>query len=263
MMTTLLVALAQSAVIAASAGGPPQPAPTVWPIEWMKERCPHFTDTAVPLVTSDIAECQVTEWGEFASFERGTYYYVLYCVVLNENKEEDGACADPSSVSARVHGAANAAVFVREDNSPTVRLVMSHYTGPFGAIFEKPLLVSNAYGAIMQLTMHVPSTCYCNSSGYYIWRKNTRQWQPLDWWGWQQGFDRRLPSGLESQNGFWPDLATMSAAGGLWNKDDPHCCPSGGTVDVQLGITGNRFILKSLKVHRNPPENQERRDSVF
>jgi hypothetical protein len=171
MMTTLLVALAQSAVIAASAGGPPQPAPTVWPIEWMKERCPHFTDTAVPLVTSDIAECQVTEWGEFASFERGTYYYVLYCVVLNENKEEDGACADHSSVSARVHGAANAAVFVREDNSPTVRLVMSHYTGPFGAIFEKPLLVSNAYGAIMQLTMHVPSTCYCNSSGYYIWRK--------------------------------------------------------------------------------------------
>ena len=258
MMTTLLVALAQSAVIAASAAGPPQPAPTVWPIEWMKERCPPF-DTGFPSVPSEIAECQVTEWGEFASFERGTYYYVLYCVVLNRDKAEDGACADPSSLSAR-YGAANAAVFVREDSSPTVRLVMSQYTGNYGGIFEKPLLVSNAYGAIMQVTMHVPSTCYCNSSTYYIWRKNTRQWQQLDWWGWQQGFDRRLPSGLESQNGFWPDLATMSAAGGLWTKDDPHCCPSGGTVDVQLGITGNRFILKSLKVRRQPPENQERRD---
>jgi hypothetical protein len=257
MVTTLLLALAQSAAIATGGANPRPVAPSDWPVQWMEQRCPDFTDDNFPNTTvSDIAECQITEWGEFATFERATYYYVLYCVVLNTNKAEDGACADPSSVSAR-YGAANAAVFVRENNSPTVRLVISKYTGNNGAVFEKPLLVPNEYGAIMQLTMSFESSCYCNNSTYYFWRRNARQWQDLDWEGWQKNLDRRLPRGLKNQNGFWPNLESMTTTGSLWRKDDPHCCPSGGTVDVQLGISGNRFTLKSLKLHLTQAQKQE------
>jgi hypothetical protein len=179
----------------------------------------------------------------------------IYCVVdalikeaVKDLVEDPGSCADASSYFGAWSRTA-AAVFVREGTSEMVRLVTTQYGGSLIGTFDKPVIVMNSSGAVMELPFHVASTCDCNGSTYYTWRRNTRQWQELDWSGWQKNFNRRLPRGLENQNGFWPDLKSMTTTGGLWRKEDPHCCPSGGTVDVQLGITGSRFSLKSLKLH--------------
>src|SRR6267154_1284227 len=84
--------------------------------------------------------------------------------------------------------------------------------------FDTPNIVLTSFGAIMELPFHISATCDCNGSTYYLLRRNTRQWQRLDWDGWQQNLERRLPPGFESQDGFWPRLATMSAGGELWRK---------------------------------------------
>jgi hypothetical protein len=193
------------------------------------------------------------ESGQFASIEGRTYYYARYCFVdsnLNEDfkdVEDHGSCADGASYFGGWHSDA-VAVFVREGSSNNVRLVTTQHEGPHSGLFDTPNMVLTPFGAIMELPFHISATCDCNGSTYYLLRRNARQWQRLDWDGWQQNLDRRLPPGFESQNGFWPRLATMSAGGALWRPDDAHCCPTGGTVEIQLGISGTKFVLKSLRV---------------
>lgn len=73
----------------------------------------------------------------------------------------------------------------------------------------------------------------------------------MDWESWKKELRRRLPSNLSTWNDgeFWPDLGALAAASPLWREEDEcHACASGGTVTVQLGIVGNRFVLKSLTI---------------
>lgn len=139
-------------------------------------------------------------------------------------------------------------MFMREGASDMVRLVTTQYEGSLTGSFDKPVIVLNSFGAVMELPFHVASTCDCNGSTYYLWRRNTRQWQRLDWDSWHEDLNRRLPAGLTSVDGFWPNLKSMTAQGGLWRRNDAHADPTGGTVTIQLGIIGSRFVLKSLKL---------------
>jgi hypothetical protein len=112
----------------------------------------------------------------------------------------------------------------------------------------------------------VAGTCECNASPYYLWQSSTRTWLELDWGGWQQELAKRLPPGLTNMNGFWPDLANMTAEGSLWRKEDPHCCPTGGTVQVDLGVADRSFVLRSFRTSTAPwrePKGTEPRPRVM
>jgi hypothetical protein len=106
----------------------------------------------------------------------------------------------------------------------------------------------------MELPLVIAASCDCNASSYYLWRPQTRDWVLMDWVSWQYEAALKFPPDLTNQNSYWPDLSTLTTDGALWRPDDAHCCPSGGSVSVQLGIVDNRFVLRSLDLKVNRVE---------
>jgi hypothetical protein len=140
----------------------------------------------------------------------------------------------------------NIAIFVRHGAEDTVRPVLSRYDS--GGPYRTPRIVENSQGAVMELPLVIAASCDCNASSYYRWRPQTRDWVLMDWVSWQYEAARKFPPDLTNENGYWPDLRTLTTTGALWRGDDAHCCPTGGSVSVQLGIVDNRFVLKSLDI---------------
>jgi hypothetical protein len=239
-------------LVAALASGltgvePPQrPAVTgSWPASWVSDHCPPFYGKGTrPPKPVDVSACRVTESGQFGSLRGDDYLYAFYCIEETSQKEF-GSCDDPNSVNAQ-HPRANIAVFVRPHGSDTVQLVASHLS-PLGG-FRTPRMAASGYGAVMELPLVLAASCDCNASYYYLKRGDSRRWLQLDWDKWQQDLHQRLPYGLRNWNDFWPDLQAMTARGGLWRPEDPHCCPGGGSVEAALGIEGDRFVLRSFRV---------------
>jgi len=226
---------------------PPPPSP----VERIAEHCPEFRGQ-LGLVT--VASCSLTEFGEFASFRGDTYYYALYCV---EEKGSDarynGSCHDPDSFNSSYGmSRSNIAIFVRHGADDSVRAVLSEYDT--GGPNRTPRIVENSEGAVMELPLSIAASCDCNASSYYLWRPQTREWALMDWESWQHEAELKFPPDLTNQNGYWPDLSTLTTSGALWRPDDAHCCPSGGSVSVQLGIVDNRFVLRSLEIKVNRVE---------
>jgi len=223
---------------------PPPPSP----VERIAEHCPEFRDQ-FELV--EVASCSVTEFGEFASFGGDTYYYALYCV---ERKKSDprynGSCQDPDSFNSSYGmSRSHIAIFVQHGADDTVRTVLSRYDS--GGPYRTPRIVENSQGAVMELPLVIAASCDCNASSYYLWRPQTRNWVLMDWESWQHEAELKFPPDLTNQNGYWPNLSTLTTDGALWRPEDAHCCPSGGSVSVQLGIVDHRFVLKSLDIKVN------------
>jgi len=200
-----------------------------------------------------VASCRVSASGEFASFQGDTYYYAFYCVE-EQSFPDAGSCNDERSLNNQ-HADSNVAVFQQRGSNRTVRMVVSLFTG-FAGHSRTPRIVECSQGTVMELPFWTAASCECNNSPYYLWRPQTRDWSLMDWESWQREVARKLPPELTSENGYWPDLRTLTTTGALWRREDAHCCPTGGSVSVQLGIVGNRFVLKSLDIKVNRPEPQ-------
>jgi len=246
-MIALLLA-AQAASLAAQRLDVQVPATSVWSVDWITNHCPEFTDEDGRPVA--VASCRVGESGEFATFQDLTYYYALYCVEERDAIPEWGSCDDPDSVNSLNHSLSNAAVFERRRGDVTMRLILSRFIG--WGDFREPRIVESPQGAVMELPLVLAATCECNAGAYYRWHERTRDWQLMDWHSWQKELDRKLPPMLTKRDGFWPELRTLTADGALWRPDDAHCCPTGKSVHVRLGIVDNRFVLESFRV--DPPD---------
>jgi hypothetical protein len=245
-MIPLLLSLTFTSLGAQSAGRQ-APTPPAWPVEWIANHCPEFP---VSFGVGKVVSCRVSESGQFASFRGDTYYYAFYCVESDSTREW-GSCNNPDSEMRRLYSEANVAVFVRRGGAGAVRLVLSQY-GFGGHFIGPPRIGESSQGAVMELPYSSASSCNCNGSSYYLWRPQSRDWVGLEDWGsWQKELAKKLPPDLGTWNDMWPDLDTLTTDGSLWRPDDAHCCPSGGTVHVQLGIVDNRFVLKSFRV--DPP----------
>jgi len=229
---------------------PRSPTAATWPVAWVADHCPVFSDENGPI---KLASCRVSASGEVASVAGDTFYYALYCAE-DPRFFDAGPCDDPGSLNSN-HSDSNVAVFLRHGDSQTVSLVVSRFEG-FAGHFRVPQIVESPDGTVMELPFVSAVSCDCNASTYYLWRPRTRDWVSMDWESWQTDAAAKLPAGLANVNGYWPDLRTLTTQGGLWRASDAHCCPSGGSVSVQLGIVGNRFVLKSFEIKANPEDPQ-------
>lgn len=223
----------------------PSSTPPPWVVEQIAGHCPAFRGQFGLI---KVASCSVTKFGEFASFHGDTYYYSLYCV---EEKGSDprynGSCDDADSFNSSYGmSRSNIGIFVRHGADHAVRLVLARYDS--GGPYRTPRPVENSQGTVMELPLVIAASCDCNASSYYLWRPRTGDWALMDWESWQHEAERKFPPDLTNQNGYWPDLRTLTTDGALWRPDDAHCCPSGGSVSVQLGIVENRFVLRALDI---------------
>ena len=217
-------------------------------LEVIRNQCIEFKDVKPGNKPGDYRECRISEFGEFGAVDGRTYFYALYCLIPSES-DAGGKCGYDSFV-ARYHRSRALAVFSRDPSNGNVQLVFERADPDFGSAYDKPQMIQNAAGTLLQLSIDADGTGHFNESEYYL--RNAGRWERIESEAWLNDLRKRLPNGLEIWKGVWPDLGTMRAEAGLYRAGDANCCPTGGIARIQLAIRARRLVLVSVVVDKNP-----------
>lgn len=139
-------------------------------------------------------------------------------------------------------------VLAQSPADQVVRLVLRH--GSESAMAGETAHYRTDYGDMLEIPLYLAGTGHFNGSAYYLWQRD--HWQPVDFKHWQRDLQKRLPKGLGVWKGPWPDLRKMHFESSLWRDSDANCCPTGGTVEAELGLDGTRLLIRALKIQRRP-----------
>lgn len=213
----------------------------VYPVQTLRDKCVKFSD----IKTRDnagIADCSVSDFGEFGTVGEEKYYFALYCLIPSHIQ---GKCND-GSFHARYYRNRGLSVFVQQGPARNAKLLFEAPTPETELFaFERPEMVRNEIGTFLIMPARLDGTSNGNGSRYYLWQAQT--WKPLDAKTWLEDLKKRLPAGFQVLKGVWPDLRTMKAKAGLWRSGDSNCCPTGGEAHITLTVDGAKFVLQSLK----------------
>ncbi len=171
-----------------------------------------------------------------------------YCLARNDN--EDSGCRAGRGDEGRNEIAV--LVFTRAQAGGPFVLRLDYRDGE-GNPFDGVRAYDTPAGALLEIAFRASGTGNLNAGAYFLWRNGG--WRPLDAQAWITDLQRRLPRGLSVRKGPWPDLDAMTFDSPLWKEGDANCCPSGGVVYVELGIEGDRLVIRSLKVEREPVDH--------
>jgi hypothetical protein len=222
--------------------GSGQPSPQRLSIADARERCIQFSHVSPG--ENGYRECRVSEFGELPVVDGVTYYYALYCLVPSWSEKGQGSCRG-DGFNARHHRARGVALFVRKGPDQMLELVFERANPEIGMlVYEKPVILRTSARTWLQLAIAVDGTSNGNASDYYV--RESGRWAPFDSQGWLKDLETRIPAGLEIRGGIWPDLNTLRAEAGLYRRDDPTCCPSGGVARIQLAVREQRFALEAV-----------------
>jgi hypothetical protein len=218
-------------------------------IESIREKCIELRFIKIGTDDYEISKCRVAEFGTIGIVDNKTYYYALYALHPNWDKEYNDELRSNAAML----------VFVGEGSSREVKLYLERADSEIGMIwYEKPEIIQNAFGTLLYLPIALSGTGVGNVSEYYIWDKRAKEWQLLGSEAWQEEFRLKVPTNLHIAKGIWPDLKTMTADIGLYKKDDANCCPTGGRAYVKLKIADKRrFEIKSVTFDFRNPEDRK------
>jgi len=59
-----------------------------------------------------------------------------------------------------------------------------------------------------------------------------------------------LPEHWDTRGGNF-ELRILTFSSPIWKEEDARCCPTGGSVKVELGIKDSGFIVKSSRVEKS------------
>ena len=195
-------------------------------------------------------ECGVSEFGEVGTAGGTRYYYALYCLIPN-HMDANVKCGD-GSFMARYERARAVVIFARNRGDRNMRLEFERADPDIGMhVYERPEIVQNSVGALLYLPIAVDGTGHFNDSEYYV--NQSGRWEPIESKAWLSDARKREPA-FRPIKGVWPNVHTMRAESAIYRLGDANCCPTGGTVRVQLAIESRRFVLKSLVVDRTPEQ---------
>lgn len=232
------VAFLNNATADALAPAPDAPALS---IKTLSARCIDFPATKSG-DGAEAATCGVSEFGSMGVFNGKRYYYAIYCLIPSYSRE-DGDCGS-GSFSAAFHKARAMAIFVSDDRQDTARLLLKRAEEEIGLVwYEKPEIITNPFGSFLIIPIHLDGTGAGNLSEYYVSDKKSETWRSLDANSWLG--EIRIPTGFSINKGVWPDLKTMTAEAYLYRSGDANCCPTGGKVQLKLGIRNERLFIKS------------------
>ncbi|HEV3139868.1 MAG TPA: hypothetical protein VGY57_05105 [Vicinamibacterales bacterium] len=247
-----LLALCGMAQAGQSRGQTPPPAATAdartFSLRTIRQACIEFTDVKKGTEPTDLRDCRVTEFGEFGSVERQTYYYAIYCLVPNDTAEK-GNC-EGDSFNAQYYSRRGLAIFAAPPRNDNARLLFERADLDLGlAVYpDKPEILTVASGTMLYIPIQVDGTGAGNESEYYL--REAGQWIAIDAESWLADLSKRIPAGLEIWKGVWPNVHTMRAEAGLYRRSDANCCPTGGRARIQLSIRSRRFVIESLTIEK-------------
>lgn len=116
--------------------------------------------------------------------------------------------------------------------------------------FLPPTLIDSPYGTILDIAITIDGTGHYNESDELLLKDG--QWQLIDSRSWIDDLLKRIPVGTEIHKGIWPDFSSMTAQAYLALPGDANCCPSAGTVDIDLELVGTRLGIKGMTVGPAP-----------
>ena len=216
-----------------------------FPMTFVRNQCPEFTEVKRGDEPGDLRDCFVSESGEFGSTDGQTYYYTLYCLIPNY-ASDNGRCND-GSFNASYHRQRGLAIFVRDASSSGARLLFERVAGQIGALYyEQPQIIRAAAGTLLYLPVAADGTGHINESEYFL--RDRGEWVPVEAEKWLDDLRRRIPAGLEIWKGVWPNLQTMNAVAGLYRSGDANCCPTGGKARIGLAIRSRHLVIESLVI---------------
>jgi hypothetical protein len=216
-----------------------------FPLAVIRNQCIDFSEVKRGNEPDDLRDCRVSEFQEFGSVDGETYYYALYCLILNDAPDK-GKCGD-GSFNSTYHRERGLAVFVRAASRSSASLLFERVTEEVGMLlYERPQIIRTAAGIILHLAIAVDGTGNFNESEYFL--RGQGVWEPIEAKEWIKDLPRRIPSGLEIRKGIWPDIKTMQASAGLYRRDDANCCPTGGVARIRLALRGKQFAIDSVVV---------------
>lgn len=222
-----------------------------FPMTVIQNQCIDFQNVKRGHESWEFRDCRVSDFGQLGAVAGKVYYYAIYCIIPSYS--EAGSCGD-SSFAARYNRSRGLAVFTRIPSSKRAELLFERVSAEIASFYsEKPEIIRNRFGTLLYLPIVVDGTGHMNESEYYV--RERGQWERIDSETWLAELMKRVPPGLETWKGVWPDLHTMRAEAMLYRSDDANCCPTGAVARVRLSIRARKFVIDSVVVDeiRSPP----------
>jgi hypothetical protein len=198
-------------------------------------------------------DCKVTALDSLGTMDGRRYHSAIYCILPYNETPARGTTCDGETFSAQYHRARGVAVFSHGDGGELPRIEFERAATEGDLTFRTPRIVRNAAGTMLYVPIAMDGTGNSNTSEYFV--REGGRWEKIDSESWTKDVPSRLPPGLQISKGVWPDPVTLRATNGLSRAGDGNCCPTGGTVEIQLAIRERRFVLESVEVI--PPRQKQ------
>ena len=249
MVTLLSFVLAVLPILVKAEPVDPSPNVRSYPIQLLRKQCIELAKIEVGQ-KQGIAKCSVSQFSPLGTVGQRAYYYALYCF---SEKQGVGNC-DPDLFYEYSSGIV---IFSRDDGSENVKPIIAHIDPDLDglAVYHTPEIVSNSAGTFLIIPLVGADTGGENMSDYYLWEGG--RWRTLDATGWLKDLEKKIKRKDVWPREDWPDLKTMTAEVSLFRAEDPHCCGSGGTAKVKLGLKNQRLQITAVTVTDAAPTSPE------
>ncbi len=179
--------------------------------------------------------CRVTAFGRVPAAAPAMFYQL---------QAYHAPGSDPGSAAALAEAGAGAVLLSVSSDGRTLQ-TLGGWSGS-GAVVEPPRIVSTSQGRILVLPM--TATVSSHPTDDVVFRALRGRWVQVSTDGWWKGV--HSPRDSEQRNGSAMDWPTLRAYGAFWRRQDPECCPTGGSYIAQLRLNGASLHLAHIRYAR-------------
>ncbi len=119
--------------------------------------------------------------------------------------------------------------------------------GAFGSAknSEEPKIFQLNGTSFISIPIRYSGTAAAQNDGLLSFKND--QWHEVDTQTYQADLKKRIPASLSIEKGLYPDYSKMTVESGLWKKNDPNCCASGGQFTAKLSVANDRLVVTDYK----------------
>jgi len=189
--------------------------------------------------------CTVTGSGSLGRLDGAEFYYATYRRLVAW-PELELSIADTSETALNTSPYNNTAVVVFRRVSGGSLLHPTWYEMNDGWIgvswYEQPRILSTPLGPVLFVPLRFSGTGSLNDDRYLVWREAA--WKRLDSTSWHRELTAWLPDGHAVWKGVVLDLERMRAETPVWKEHDGNCCPTGGSIKVELALDEDTLVIE-------------------
>lgn len=139
-------------------------------------------------------------------------------------------------------------IFKSNNNSDKFIPIISHsvVTQPNSYMdFQSPIYEDTRNGRFLTIPKESGGNSGCNENKIYRFENGV--WQKIEKRNLEESFKSYLPDSLSVWNCVYFSYDSLLVRTKIWRKDDAHCCPTGGSAWIKLGIKNHTFVVENFK----------------